>query len=117
MAKKKVRKNNSMPVLLLVFGGLLVLGVGGWYAWQAAQPAPTPEPAPVQAGSSQEVTRLSLEDSKAAFEQKTAIFLDVRDAGAYASSHIPGALSIPLNELPDRLGELDPNAWIITYCT
>jgi 3-mercaptopyruvate sulfurtransferase SseA len=117
MAKKKKRQNNSMPLLLLVFGGLLVLGVVGWYAWQSAQPAPTPEPPPVQVESPQEVTRLSLEDSKAAFDQKTAIFLDVRDAGSYASSHIPGALSIPLSELPDRLDELDPSAWIITYCT
>jgi 3-mercaptopyruvate sulfurtransferase SseA len=116
MAKKK-RRNNSMPLLTVAFGGLLVLGILGWYAWQSAQPAPTPEPAPVQAANSQEVTRLSLEDSKAAFDQKTAIFLDVRDAESYQSSHIPGALSIPLNELPNRLGELDPNAWIITYCT
>ena len=62
----------------------------------------------MQAVTAQEVTRLSLEDAKAAFDQKTAVFLDVRDADSYASSHIPGALSIPLSELPDRLGELDP---------
>ena len=116
MAKKK-RRNSSMPLVFVVFGGLLVLVVGGWYAWQLAQPAPAPEPTPVQAVSTQEVTRLSLQDSIAAFDQVTAVFVDVRDAGSYASSHIPGALSIPLNELPDRLGELDPNAWIITYCT
>jgi rhodanese-related sulfurtransferase len=61
--------------------------------------------------------RLDIAEAKAAFDQDKAIFVDVRDTNAYASDHIPGALSIPEDELPDRLGELDPNAWIITYCT
>jgi 3-mercaptopyruvate sulfurtransferase SseA len=116
MAKQK-RQNSSIPLVLMALGGLLVLVVAGWYAWQAVQPAPTPEQAPVQAQSTQEVTRISLDDSKAAFDQKTAVFVDVRDSDSYASDHIPGALSIPLNELPDRLSELDANDWIITYCT
>jgi 3-mercaptopyruvate sulfurtransferase SseA len=116
MAKQK-RQNSSIPLVLMALGGLLVLVVAGWYAWQSAQPAPVPEQAPVQTLSTQEVTRISLDDPKAAFDQKTAVFVDVRDSGSYASDHIPGALSIPLNELPDRMGELDANAWIITYCT
>jgi 3-mercaptopyruvate sulfurtransferase SseA len=111
------RRDNSLPLILLVFGGLLVLAAGGWLAWQLVRPAPAPEPTPVQAEGSQAVIRLSLEDAKAAFDQKTAVFVDVRDADSYAENHIPGALSIPLGELPDRLGELDPNSWIITYCT
>jgi rhodanese-related sulfurtransferase len=45
------------------------------------------------------------------------VFVDVRSAGSYAASHIPGALSIPLGELDARLDELDPAARIITYCT
>ena len=106
------RRDNSLPLLLMVFGGLIVLVIGGWLAWQLVWPAPAPEPTPVQA-----VMRLGLDDAKAAFDQKTAVFVDVRDADSYAKNHIPGALSIPLGELPDRLSEMDPNSWIITYCT
>jgi 3-mercaptopyruvate sulfurtransferase SseA len=116
MAENKPRKRSIVPVLM-VFGGLLILIVAGGYAWQLANPAPTPEPTPAQAVNPQEVIRLNTEDAKAAFDQKNAVFVDVRDVDSYASSHIPGALSIPLSELPDRLGELDANAWIITYCT
>jgi 3-mercaptopyruvate sulfurtransferase SseA len=76
---------------------------------------------PPQIGESQisetEVPRVSLEEAKAAFDAKTAVFLDVRSAGSYAAGHVPGALSIPLNEMDARLGELDPQQWIITYCT
>jgi 3-mercaptopyruvate sulfurtransferase SseA len=64
-----------------------------------------------------EVQRVTLEESKAAFENGEAIFLDVRSASSYAASHIPGALSIPLAELQSRIGELNPDQWIITYCT
>jgi rhodanese-related sulfurtransferase len=39
------------------------------------------------------------------------------DSAAYLENHIPGAVSIPLTELEARFGELDPKAWIITYCT
>jgi 3-mercaptopyruvate sulfurtransferase SseA len=79
-----------------------------------AYPNPYPNPTPATAES---VVRVSLADAKSAFDAKTAVFLDVRDAGSYAEAHIPGALNIPLNELEARLDELDPNAWIITYCT
>lgn len=81
---------------------------------QAAEPAP---PIGEPQIPESEVPRVSLEEAKAALDGKTAVFLDVRAAGSYAASHIPGALSIPLNELEGRLDELDPADWIITYCT
>ena len=64
-----------------------------------------------------EIQRVSVEESKAAFDSGEAIFLDVRSESSYAASHIPGALSIPLAEVQARVDELDPNQWIITYCT
>jgi rhodanese-related sulfurtransferase len=56
-------------------------------------------------------------DAKAALEIQNAIFLDPRGEPFYSEGHIPGAISIPEDELEARLGELDPDAWIITYCT
>lgn len=64
-----------------------------------------------------EVPRVELEKAKAAFDSGAAIFVDARGADAYAESHIPGALSIPVAELESRMNELDKNQWIITYCT
>ena len=64
-----------------------------------------------------EVSRIGLEESKTAFDSGQAVFVDVRSATPYAASHIPGALSIPLAELEPRIAELDPDQWIITYCT
>jgi rhodanese-related sulfurtransferase len=42
--------------------------------------------------------------------------LDVRPVEEYAAGHIPGAVSIPVNELIDRLAELPDDGRIIAYC-
>lgn len=42
--------------------------------------------------------------------------LDVRSAANYARSHIPGAISIPIQELAHRLDELDGHELIVAYC-
>jgi hypothetical protein len=64
-----------------------------------------------------EIKRISLEDAKAAYDQGSAIFIDVRGEPYYSESHIPGALSITYDELASRIGELDKKALIIAYCT
>jgi len=42
--------------------------------------------------------------------------LDVRPTEEYAAGHIPGAVSIPLDELADRLAELPDDGQVVAYC-
>ena len=42
--------------------------------------------------------------------------LDVRPTEEYAAGHIPGALSVPLADLKQRLGELSRDREIVAYC-
>ncbi|HEX5595695.1 MAG TPA: metalloregulator ArsR/SmtB family transcription factor [Micromonosporaceae bacterium] len=44
------------------------------------------------------------------------IVLDVRPAREYAAGHLPGAVSIPLEELADRLTELPMDREVVAYC-
>jgi rhodanese-related sulfurtransferase len=44
------------------------------------------------------------------------VLLDVRPTVEYQAAHIPGALSMPIDELAHRLAELPPNKLIIAYC-
>jgi hypothetical protein len=64
-----------------------------------------------------EVKRTPLKDAKAAFDGKKAIFLDVRSLDAYTRNHIAGAISIPETQIMEQMNELDPNRWIIAYCS
>jgi rhodanese-related sulfurtransferase len=45
-----------------------------------------------------------------------AAVIDVRPAEEYAAGHVPGAVSIPLAELRQRLGELPAGVEIVAYC-
>ncbi|WP_406164965.1 ArsR/SmtB family transcription factor [Streptomyces sp. NBC_00996] len=44
------------------------------------------------------------------------VVLDVRPAEEYAAGHIPGARSIPVEELADRIAELPEETEVVTYC-
>jgi rhodanese-related sulfurtransferase len=49
-------------------------------------------------------------------ETGAAVLLDVRPSLEFAAGHLPGALSIPIDELPQRLDELPTDALIVAYC-
>jgi len=44
------------------------------------------------------------------------VVLDVRPAEEYRAGHIPGAVSIPVGELADRIDELPEQTEIVVYC-
>jgi hypothetical protein len=123
MERKSVKLNRQsiFPLLMMAAGVLLILGAVAWYinltpmsgfseslsgASVSSQVIPYPK-----------VKRISLADAKAAFDLGNAIFVDVRGEPYYSQGHIPGALSIDVDKLEEHLNELDPAAWIITYCT
>ena len=47
---------------------------------------------------------------------KEYFVLDVRSPEDFAKGHIPGALSIPLMDLPGKLSTLPKDKTIVTYC-
>ncbi len=42
--------------------------------------------------------------------------IDVRTSAEYLEGSIPGAINIPLDELREKLDELDPDKEIVVYC-
>lgn len=44
------------------------------------------------------------------------VVVDVRPRVEFDAGHLPGALSIPLEELSHRLSELDPDTSVVAYC-
>lgn len=81
----------------------------------APQPAATPAAAP--AGPLAEAPRISAADAKKALDAGQAVLVDVRGLDAWQNEHAKGAVSIPVNEVHARMGELPKDKQIITYCT
>jgi hypothetical protein len=113
---------------ILVAFSVLALASLACSALLPAAPTPTPvvilEPEfPAQPSdlpvTQDDVPRVSVEETLVAYSAGTAVIVDVRSRSAYAESHIPDALSIPLDAFEidiDGVG-LDKEQWIITYCT
>ena len=112
----------SFTPLLIVGLGLLLMVVSlVWFVNSNQAPAASEVdlPSPVATSNIPEpdIMRVALDEAKSAFDQKQAVFIDVRGEPYYSQGHIPGSLSLTNDEVLSRLDELDPNAWYITYCT
>jgi len=44
------------------------------------------------------------------------VVLDVRPRDEYAAGHLPGAMSIPLDELTTRMSEIPADVEVVAYC-
>ncbi|MFJ6406979.1 ArsR/SmtB family transcription factor [Streptomyces hydrogenans] len=59
---------------------------------------------------------LTREELRARVATGSVVVLDVRPAEEYLAGHIPGAVSIPVDELASRVAELPEKTEIVVYC-
>lgn len=56
-------------------------------------------------------------DASQAYQMKDSVtFLDVREVSEWVHGHIDGSTHIPMNDLPNRLGEIDRSQHIVAVC-
>jgi len=90
---------------LLMFA-LAMLVAAGTLQGQLATPA------------SADAKRITFADFKKLHDAGQVVVLDVRSVEAYREGHIPGAISMPLATIGDRVGELkNVKQRIVAYCT
>ncbi len=63
-----------------------------------------------------EFEKVSADELLRRMRKNEVALLDVRPQVEYQASHLPGAISIPLDELERRLGELPPGKTVVAYC-
>jgi rhodanese-related sulfurtransferase/DNA-binding transcriptional ArsR family regulator len=68
------------------------------------------------AGEGADEREVSREELLARAQAGEVTVLDVRPPEEYAAAHIPGAVSIPVEELAQRLGELPAGQEVVAYC-
>lgn len=121
MSPNKNKRQPIFPIVMVIIGVVLILGSVGWLVNTSrlaeAQRASVAAPVSSPRIPYPEIPRISLGDSKAAYDLKQAVFIDTRGEPYFSQGHIPGAISMTEDELIARLNELDPSGWIITYCT
>jgi 3-mercaptopyruvate sulfurtransferase SseA len=61
--------------------------------------------------------RVTLAEFKKLFDARDVVVVDVRDEASFKAGHIPGALSIPLDQVTAKAEQLrSENKPIVTYC-
>ncbi len=45
-----------------------------------------------------------------------AVVIDVREPGEYVGGHVPGAVLVPMGQLPSRVAELDRSRPVFVIC-
>lgn len=60
---------------------------------------------------------INFEQAKQILDNEQVLLLDVRTDEEFVTGHIPNAINIPVDELEERLDELqDKNKIILVYC-
>jgi rhodanese-related sulfurtransferase len=63
-----------------------------------------------------DVDEITRDELLSRLEAGNVTVIDVRPSEEYAAGHIPRALSVPLDELADRLASLPGDTTIVAYC-
>lgn len=69
---------------------------------------------PDEVAPASRLTPIELEQRRSALTDLQVV--DVRNPGEYALGHVPAAVNIPVGQLPNRMGELDPARPTVVYC-
>jgi rhodanese-related sulfurtransferase len=95
-----MKKENCMKkaIMLLIFIPLMLWSQG-------------------KVGSSSEISPyVNYEELKSLMENDSLLLIDVRTEGEYNSGHIPGAINIPYDTMPDTMPEGSKEKQIVVYC-
>ena len=79
--------------------------------------ATTPPSSPAQNVPSDGVRRITTVELRAALDKGRAIVIDTRPRDSYKQNHIKGSISIPVDEVANRITELPRDKMIVTYCS
>ena len=60
--------------------------------------------------------KISSEELVELLQKGKAQLIDIRFKEEFAAWHMGGSINIPLNELPERLDEIDKNKLVVTAC-
>lgn len=108
-AKRRKRRTQGSSILIPIGVAVVVLAVIiGVLLTLENQPADIPYP---------EVSRISVKETQKGLEDGEILLVDVRSKTSYDSQHIAGAVSIPEEEVGERLSELPVGKEIVLYCT
>jgi predicted sulfurtransferase len=110
-----MRKKKALPLPIILFGGVFLLSIAAMILIPQLRSAQEVDPASIE--TQDDVPRVMVEEAYNAVVNGEAVLVDTRSETQFAVGHAAGAINIPVEQTESRLAELDPDTWVITYCT
>ena len=63
-----------------------------------------------------EIPQIQIHDAKKKLDEKSTLFVDIRDPASFRAAHIPGALHLHDGNAQDFVGNRDKQTPIVVYC-
>jgi len=84
---------------------------------QAEKTVQNPPAQTTQTPAPDNARRITAEELHKLWEKNDVLIIDTRGEAAYKDEHIKGAISVPSNDVGNRIDELPRNKMIVAYCT
>jgi len=110
----KRKKNQALLPIILLAGVILVSIVGLILADNIRQ---SRIENPSEITNQDDIPRVTAEEAYEAMLAGEAVIVDARSEANFQAQRVAGSVSLPIDQVEDRVGELDPDIWYITYCT
>ncbi len=122
VVKRDVKREIARLPIWIWGIGVLVLAAAAFFLFSTVRPTSPPATNVTDNHDTEgipypDVPRLSVDEAKAGWDAKSAVFVDVRGQTDYAAGHIANAVSLPLAQIEAGDTSLPREAEIITYCT
>jgi thiosulfate sulfurtransferase len=63
-----------------------------------------------------EIPQIQIHEAKKKLDEKSSLFVDIRDPGSFRQAHIPGAIHLNDGNVQEFLQQTDKNKDVVVYC-
>jgi thiosulfate sulfurtransferase len=63
-----------------------------------------------------EIPQIQIHEAKKKLDEKSSLFVDIRDPGSFRQAHIPGAIHLNDGNVQEFLQQTDKNKEVVVYC-
>ncbi len=63
-----------------------------------------------------EIPQIQIHEAKKKLDEKSSLFVDIRDPGSYRQAHIPGAIHLNDGNVQEFVQQTDKNKEVVVYC-
>lgn len=63
-----------------------------------------------------EIPQIQIHEAKMKFDEKSSMFVDIRDPGSYRQAHIPGAIHLSDGNVQEFLQNTAKDQAVVVYC-